>query len=98
MAPVWLAYCETIILLMLNNAWSNHFTSGLDDTANSTLWSDLIPLSASRINAFEVVTVESFPCLIEIPPGNPVHRCQDGSVAVEQRCELARTGMRLVCF
>src|ERR1700682_4092704 len=71
---------------------------GIDDAANRALGSNRIPLHRTGIDTFQMMAFERAALLVEIPPGNAVHRCQNGGARTEERSERARAGLGLLCL
>jgi hypothetical protein len=81
---------------MFDHAWRHDLAGRVDDTADRTLRPDFGPLSGTGIDTFEMAAIENAALLVEIPPGNPVHRRHDGGFRTEQRSECTGAGVRLL--
>src|ERR1700679_4398339 len=81
---------------MFDHAGRHDLAGGIDDAADGALGSNRIPLRGAWIDAFQMMAVQRAALLVEIPPGNAVHRCENGGARAEERSERARAGVGLL--
>src|SRR6202051_286741 len=93
---VGLADSEALEQAMFDHAGRHDLAGGIDDAADGALRSNRVPLRGAGIDAFQMMAVQRAALLVEIPPGNAVHRCENGGVRTEQRSEPARAGVGLL--
>src|ERR1017187_3894992 len=93
---VGFAYSEALEQAMFDHPGRHDFAGGIDDAADGALWSNRIPLRGAGIDTFQMMAVQRAALLVEIPPGNAIHRCQNGGARTEKRSERARAGLGLL--
>src|ERR1700733_2936758 len=81
---------------MFDHAGRHDLAGGIDDASDSALRPNRIPLRGAGIDTFQMMAVERAALLVEIPPGKPVHRCENSSARTEKRSERARAGVGLL--
>jgi hypothetical protein len=87
---------EALEQAMFDHPGCHDLAGGIDDTADGALGSNRVPLRGAGVDAFQMMAIEPAAFLVEIPPGNAIHRCQNGGARTEQRCERARAGVGLL--
>jgi hypothetical protein len=65
---------EALEQAMFDHAGRHDLAGGIDDAADGALRPNRLPLRRAGIDAFQMMTVERATLLVEIPPGNAVHR------------------------
>src|ERR1700738_2284382 len=93
---VGFADSEALEQAMFDYPGRHDLTGGIDDAADGALRSNRIPLRGAWIDALQMMAVSRAALLVEIPPGNAVHRCENGGARPEQRSERARAGVGLL--
>ena len=83
---------------MFDHPGRHDLTGGIDDAADGALGSNRVPLRGAGIDTLQMMAVERAALLVEIPPGNAVHRGQNGGARAEERSERARAGVGLLRF
>jgi hypothetical protein len=95
-AAVRLAQNESVERVVHDDARLGHLACRFDDAADGTLRSDGVPLPVVQIHGREAATLEAAAALVEVPPGDPVHRRDHGGRRTEERSEVRRSGIRLM--
>ena len=66
--------------MVLHNAGFDNFASRIDDAANRSLGSNRNPLPPTAVHRFEMTSFEQSSVFVKVPPGDTVHRSNNGSI------------------
>jgi hypothetical protein len=81
---------------MFDHPGRYHLAGRIDYAADGALWSNRIPLRGAWVDSFQMMAVQRAAFLVEVPPGNAIHRCQNGGARTEERRERAGAGVGLL--
>jgi hypothetical protein len=93
---VGFADSEAFEQAMFDHSGRHDLAGGIDDAADGALRSNRVPLRGAGIDAFQMMAIQRAALLVEIPPRNAVHRCENGGARTEERSERARAGVGLL--